>query len=164
MPEDGNWGADAELDALDGLLYRMGQTRLGERATLLVRATRHLLPVCLKEAGKRPDDPDAGYHCVTSALSLVDDLQTYLTVGWKPEGYQGRLWVHTADLPKPASFEDKHAIMIEAVLESAAQYLSMPWLSCGYLDWVYIDALVRGEVVGFAIRLVVNPRRLGPPH
>ena len=164
MPDNGERGADTDLDTMDGLLYRMGQARLGERAGVLVRATRHLLPTCLREARRQPNDPDAGYRCVTQALDLVDDLQTYLTAEWKPEGYNRHLWVHTSDLPNAESFEDKHAIMKEAVLESAAKYLSMPWLSCGYLDWVYVDALVRCEVVSFeyAVYEARNPFTLFP--
>ncbi len=149
---------------MNGLLYRMGQARLGERAGVLVRATRHLLPTCLREAKRHPDDADAGYRCVTLALDLVDDLQTYLTGEWKPEGYAGHLWVHTAHLPDPVKGEDQHAIIKEGVLKSAAKYLSMPWLSCGYLDWVYLDALVRWEVVAyeFDVHKARNPLPLFP--
>ncbi len=103
-----------------------------------------LIQACHDEAHRR-GDPELAMSLIQEASEVVYDLRYVLTRGPAQPGQEGSLWRHDPTFPKEGAWAPAQ----DAVEAAAAAYLQRPWMSCGYLEWAMIDALVRRETLAY---------------
>lgn len=125
------------------------------------------------------DEPDTVRERLRDALDLVDRLRLVLNAEWRAATAEGQPVRDAGELAAlgqkiwyrgdPVSvFNDGFDSRFYREIDSdelaalCARYLCRPWMQCGALDWIFIDAFLHHETVQFGedvkMRLVDGPK------